>query len=258
MNLQTAKNIFFSNNPHSLAYFEKNEKLNKYLCYTFGICTSASGELSEEQIKKIENFGEVKQDTPLNTIIEYYSLFGIKQSLLEKLSDFYYYAVVEDKTFESVRDACIKFNEFCIEASKKSTTTSPKSYISCYEILEDGNLEQNRLFYMEILFTKNKDGAKVCKIENTFTDAAYRGNGIHSTAIKFLEAVCQKRYIYTIVGESKACDVYEETGSKTLEEHYNKLGFRVVTDNNGTNHIIKDVDEFCSMQVSKSDYELEK
>ncbi len=258
MDLQAAKQNFFKENPHSLAYFEKNEKLNKYLCYMFGCCSPANGEISEEQIKKIENFGEVNKSDPLNTIIEYYSLFGIKQPLLEKLSDFYYDAIVEGKTFTSVKNACDEFNKFCVEAAKKSVSASSKSYVSCYEVLEDGNLDQNRIFYMELLFAKGKDGAKACKIENTFTDLKYRGNGIHSTAIKFLEAVCQKKYIYTLVGESQACDIYKEDGNGSLEDHYKNLGFRVITDSNGTNHIIKDIDEYSSMQICKSDYELDK
>lgn len=250
MDINQAKEKFYNSNPNTLANFCYNEKLGSFLCFTFDYLDNKNTQVvSEAQKKQISDFAKKGNKTPLSALIEYYSTFVTKHDFIEKLSDFYYECVVNERSFKSTDEACDQFNAYMAKTNNTSTAKSRRSIVACYTVREDGTLDENRLFYMELTFGKTKNGLTVCKIENTFTEDEYKGAGIHSYGIRFLEAVLARRGVYTMIGESQACDVYDSESEKTLEDHYRKLGFNVVC-KNGTNYITKDVDPCFEMQLS--------
>lgn len=246
MEITKVKQKFYKENPNVLANFVYNQKLGKYICYVFDYSnsTNKNGLINEETRQQINQF-KGTSDNPFNLVLEYFSLHGIEDKNLEKISDCYYECVMSGKQFNNTNEVCDAINAF-VANEIVTQNTSNSSLISAYVVEDSGEISNGRIFYMDVSFITAKTGEKACKIENTFTEEDYRNNGIHAYGIKFLEAVLAKRHIYTLVGESMECDAY--TGN-SLNEHYKKLGFSVFTDKNGTSHIIKDVDAENSMQL---------
>ena len=252
MNITEIKNKFYKDNPNTFANFVYNEKLGKYVCFVYDYANAKGGEglIDEQTIQKIKEFYKAKGGDPFITLLDYFSKYGIEDKKLEKISDYYYEASVSGKTFNDVSEVCAGINEFVnVEAGLENK--SSRSLITAYTVNPNGKIDDNQIFYMEVKFVKSKTGEKACKIENTFTEEKYRGNGLHSYGIKFLEAVLAKKHIYTLVGESMECDVYE-TGN-SLDEHYKNLGFTVTTNKNGESRIIKDINPESSLQISAED-----
>lgn len=246
MDIAKVREKFFKENPNVLANFTFNEKLGKYVCYTYDYSNAgANNELINNQTKqKINEYFQKNGGDAFNAVLEYFSNVGIKDNDLEKISDYYYECIMSGKIFENTDMVCDAINNFVantIVADNKSS----RSIVSAYVVNENGEISNDRIFYMEVGFVKSRTGQNACKIENTFTEEQCRGNGIHAYGIKFLEAVLAKKHVYTLVGESMECDVYE-TGN-SLNEHYQKLGFSVVTGKNGTSRIIKDINPENSM-----------
>lgn len=259
MNLSQAKRNFFKLNPNTYAYFCKNEKLGKYVCYTYGYSDSSeAAAIPSSMIAEIEASVKGKSEDPIFDVINYASNKAKSVDMVELLSNFYYNEVVENQTtYKTIAEVCSAFNKYA-QQHKATKRDVSGTQVACYEVNPDGTLNQNRIFSMDLTIARSKSGANYCKIENTFTEDDYKGNGIHTYGIKFLEAVLAREHIYSLIGESQECDVYDSQSGATLEQHYQKLGFEVTTDENGTNFIGKAIDPDFYLEISEKDLEDER
>ena len=253
MNIAEVKNKFYKQNPNTLANFVYNEKLGQYVCfvYDYANAQTTNGFINNEVMGKMEELHAKLGGDPFLAVLEYFDKHGIKDDHLEKISDYYYDALMSGKTFNSVEEVCNGINSH-MQSETNAENKSSRSLVTAYIVNENGTLSNDRIFYMEVKFIKSRTGERACKIENTFTEENFRGNGLHSYGIKFLEAVLAKKHIFTLVGESMECDVYE-TGT-SLNNHYKKLGFEVTTNKNGESRIIKDVNPENTMQLTEEEY----
>ena len=260
MNLVQARKKFFKANPNTYAYFCLNEKLGKYICYTYGYADSGENvAIPASMVAEIEAYAKGKNEDPMFMVIDYASNHAKSIDMVDLLSNFYYHEVVENETsYASISDVCDAFNKYAHRNNCKSQSETTSSQVACYELTADGELDKNRIFAMDLTIARSGSGAKYCKIDNTFTEDDYKGNGIHTFGIKFLEAVLAREHIYSLVGESQECDVYDAESTSTLEKHYQKLGFEVTTDENGTNFIAKAIDPDLYLEIYANDLSNER
>ncbi len=257
MDLQKAKQIFFKQNPHALAYFCFNKRLNKYVCYTYDYIGDSNAWISEKLRNEVREYAKGKKEDPIYSVMDYILRTNISQNLSDRLTDFYYASVVNGISFKDTDAVCDAFDKY-LQKRKPSKNTSKQSLVGCYVVNEDGTLDDSRIFYMELVFTRTRDGLNVCRIENTFTEDDCRGKGLHTQSIRFLEAVLARKNVYTLIGESQECDAFESENDSTLEQHYEKLGFVVTRDKNGTNHIVKEIDPCFDLEISARDIDIQK
>ncbi|MBQ9795949.1 MAG: hypothetical protein IJW36_03230 [Clostridia bacterium] len=251
MTISEARSKFFKKNPSVLANFCKNEKLNKTICFTYDYVDQSAnaGAISDEIKSKILSFSKGKSLDAFSCVLEYFTLNGIDNDLLEKIADLYYECSLNGKSFNNTNEVCDEINNF-ITTNNQKTNSSNSSLVCAYEVLENGELG-DRVFYMDITHKTNRNNQKVCKIENTFTEESFRGAGLHSYAIRFLEAVLAKNNIFALVGEAMECDAYQS--KSTLNEHYKNLGFEVTTGSSGTSYLYKSVDPYSAMSLTSED-----
>ena len=253
MDLSTARQKFFKKNPNTFANFIKNEKLGKNLCFVYDYRKENLGNnlISEDLKLSIEN-ANLEGGSEFDKVIEYFAINGIDDETLEKISTCYYNALVEKRNFSCISDVCDYINTNTANTDENSTNT--RSIVSCYEVNTNGDLNDDRLFYMEVTLKNTNSGNKVCVIENTFTEEQYRGCGLHGYSIKFLEAVMAQKNVSSIIGESVDMDLY---ANGSLDNHYKNLGFEVTTNKFGESKLYKYIDPENSMQIT-NDNELER
>ena len=254
MSLSSIRKKFFDKYPNSKAYITKNEKLDKYVCYVYDFNNQEKiGGVIDEQLKqKIVEYASDKGGDVFNAVLEYLTPLNLSDEVISKIGDCYFDYSTNKFKINSASEVCDMINQYASECVDNKNRTS-KSKVDAYIIDENGNLDENSIFYMELCYKKTKSGQKVCLIDNTFTESEYRGAGIHSGAIKFLEAVLASKNIHNLIGESQECDVYDESGKSTLHDHYIKLGFSLTTTKDGRNLIVKQIDQFNDLPITKDD-----
>lgn len=248
MSLTKIKNKFFENHPNATAYIVYNEKLGKYICYTYNVAHGSAIGLDTKKIAKIMK--------SLNLDCASATLYYINEkhpNLSEVFSDFYFdWCITKEMKFENIEDFCTTFYNYMERnyLEKNDTTSRPKIYAY---ILDDNGEIKETIFDMEITIKTNANGSRTCIIENTFTENDYKCAGIHGMGIKFLEAVLAEKNIHIIKGKSQECDVYESSNGSTLVEHYKKLGFEVDFQEDGSYTITKYVNPEQVIDISKPD-----
>ncbi len=244
---------FFKKYPNIYANITYNERLERYVCYSFDIATATthSDAISEDVKRAIRNF-KSGDTNAFNTLLAYFTAHGIDEDLLSKIGDYYYECLLSEKTFANTDEVCDAINAY-LSKTTSTENTSNHSMVTAHFINEDGEIEE-QIFYMEVIFQKKtgKAGA-FCKIENTFTKDKYYGNGLHSYGIKFLEAVCAEKGVFTLFGESVDCDLHETKTGSSLNEHYRNMGFTTTTDSLGNTYIAKAIDGYSSMKITPPD-----
>ena len=254
MSLFSVRKRFFEKRPNDIAYITKNEVLGKYICY---LCDYTKNEntnvvIDDNLREKIKVNANGKNGDYFNIVLDYLGRSDLSSDILSSISECYWEYLSGKFKVDSIDDACNMLNIFCTQ-NNLGKNISNKSKIVAFVIDENGNLDQNAIFNMDICFKKSKVGKKMCVIEETFTEPDYRNCGIHGDAIKFLEALLANKNIYNLVGKSQDCDVYDESGIKTLNEHYTKLGFKLMTTKDGRNYITKTIDQYNELPISKDD-----
>lgn len=248
MSLKQIKENFYKKHPNAIAYIVYNEKLNKYICYSYNVVENTTGIINKEEVKKIMQKSNLDCASAIVSVIEKTNL-----DLYAHFSDFYSEIYYYDPEKYNTPDAfCDGFNKYLAKVTNKNTTNTSNPVVFAYVINENGDIEDS-IFNMDLTIKTNSYGIKTCIIENTFTEDDYKCAGIHGMGIKFLEAVLSEKHVSTIIGTSQECDVYQSSNNSTLVEHYKKLGFEVDQESDGTYKLFKCVNSEPSIDISKPD-----
>jgi len=239
MDIQSVKEKFYNEHPNAIAQFMYNEKLGKFICFTFDALESSTLTFDYSSIKTInEHKGSLD---PASAVVDYIN--KKMPDFYPTFSEFYVNVVINDfEKYQTVEQICEGLNNYVNAHKTSSCNTSKRSTIRALVVNNNGELDDS-IFSMDLTFEN-----KTCYIESSFTEPDYRKMGLHGASIKFLERVLASRNIYTIRGESKAYDVFESTNSSTLEQHYKKLGFDVDFEDDGTYTLYKCVDPNLTLE----------
>lgn len=257
MSLSELQKKYFDKNPRAVAYFMHNERLGKNVCYVYDTTSKQTNGIIDEKLKKAfcESVSEDETDI-FKRFLEFIGNKKLGNDKIEKITDCYYDYILSGSHYQTADEVIDAINDYSSKTNPSSKSNS--SRISAYFALENGELEPSSIFTMDVSFKKNKRGESLCKIENTFTDEEYKGCGIHSNGIRFLEAVLAKKNVYTLVGEALECGEFVSDSDSNLNEHYMKLGFSLVYNNLGESRIIKQIDPNFELPITKRDFDLEK
>lgn len=258
MDLTIVRKKFFEKYPNSIASIVYNDNLGCFIVFTYDFenITSFNTVIDEQTKNDLFEFAKHSDKAPLLIFSEFLNLGKFNNDQLEIISNYLLDCYNGKQNPKSLEEICRVVNTYTLNSEDKKA--SNKSRVSAF-ILND-NCEPTHLpiFNMDISYRRTKSGKKVCYIENTFTEKEYRGAGVHSYGIKFLEAILSRKNFHSLMGKSEECEIYDETRQTNLNNHYKNMGFNVLTNSLGESFIVKQVEQDNNFPITKDDFETVK
>lgn len=242
MDLKQFKQRFNEKYPNRTYYAYFNDKLQKIVYFTI---VKNNNETSFIDDKTKQQITEYCKNSPnvVNSFIEYVSENGIFTD--EQLSDFYdKYLCNQNISLENIlKDV----DEFSKTSNNSKTIKSAKKTIRGY-VYEPETKSSKSIFFMNITLAKDSNKIKYCHIDDNRTEPEYRGFGIHSSGVKFLEAILAKNNILNIKGEVVDYESLDKE-MNGLARHYENLGFSIHQTPEGDLKFTKSVDPYSDLEI---------